>query len=204
MVRVWRSALLHLCQYVFPHVKPRWQPPNHSHLLLRVSGMHCRIICRPSQLFLFSEELSNIIYSCLLTLTVVQNLVWSNQLNVSHFVIQCQLLPSHSLQIPCRPSKRVPSERLRLVKRFISHKLHTGAWGIFVLFQFNSIQFRYLHAPTYKLSRWRARRTQKTWSPGGGLQEKKWVFNLILKLFSERPGSRRCTGSAFQAADDAK
>ena len=26
----------------------------------------------------------------------------------------------------------------------------------------NSIQFRYLHAPTYKLSRWRARRTQKT------------------------------------------
>ena len=29
-------------------------------------------------------------------LTVVQKLVWSNQLNVSHFVIQCQLLPSHS------------------------------------------------------------------------------------------------------------
>ena len=45
---------------------------------------------------LFLEVLSNIIYSCLLTLTVVQNLVWSNQLNVSHFVIQCQLLPSHS------------------------------------------------------------------------------------------------------------
>ena len=56
----------------------------------------CRIICRLSKLFLFLEELSNIIYSCLLTLTVVQNLVWSNQLNVSHFVIQCQLLPSHS------------------------------------------------------------------------------------------------------------
>ena len=112
------SALL-LCQYVFPHVKPPWQPPNHSHLLLRVPGMHCRVICRPSQLFLFLEELSNIIYSCLLTLTVVQNLVWSNQLNVSRFVIQCQLLPSHSPQIPCRPSKCVPSERLRLVKRFI-------------------------------------------------------------------------------------
>ena len=64
--------------------------------ILRVSGMHCPIICCPSQLFLFLEELSNIIYSCLLTLTVVQNLVWSNQLNVSHFVIQCQLLPSHS------------------------------------------------------------------------------------------------------------
>ena len=72
-----------------PHVKPPWQSPNHFHLLLRVSGMHCRIICHPSQLFQFLEELSNIIYSCLLTLTVVQNLVWSNQLNVSYFVIQC-------------------------------------------------------------------------------------------------------------------
>ena len=62
------------------------------------------------------EELSNIIYSCLLTLTVVQNLVRSNQLNVSHFVIQRQLLPLHSPEIPCRPSKGVPPERLRLVE----------------------------------------------------------------------------------------
>ena len=85
------------------------------------------------QLFLFLEELSNIIYSCLLTRTVVQNLVWSNQLDVSHFVIQCQLLPSHSPQITCRPSKRIPSERLRLVKRFISHRLHTGTRGNLVL-----------------------------------------------------------------------
>ena len=75
MFRREHSALLHLCQCVFPHVKPPWQSPNHFHLLLRVSGMHCPIICRPSQLFLFLEELSNIIYSCLLTLTVVQNLV---------------------------------------------------------------------------------------------------------------------------------
>ena len=81
----------------------------------------------------FRRALKHIIYSCLLTLTVVPNLVWSNQLNVSHFVIQRQLLPSHSPQIPCRPSKRVPSERLRLVKRFISHRLHTGAWGNLVL-----------------------------------------------------------------------
>ena len=124
MYRREHSALLHLCQYVFPHVKPPWQSPNHSHLLLRVSGMHCWIICRPPQLFLFLEELSNIICSCLLTPTVFQNLVWSNQLNVSHFVIQCQLLPSHCPQIPCRPSKCIPSERLRLVKRFISHRLH--------------------------------------------------------------------------------
>ena len=61
------------------------------------------------------EELSSITYSCLLTLTVVQNLVWSNQHNVSHFVIQCQLLPPHSPWIPCRPSNSIPSERLRLV-----------------------------------------------------------------------------------------
>ena len=52
---------------------------------------------------------------------------------LSHFVIQCQLLPSHSPQTPCRPSKCVSSERLRLVKRFISHRLHTGAWGNLVL-----------------------------------------------------------------------
>ena len=127
------SALLHLCQYVFPHVIPSWQRPNHFHQLLQISGMHCQIIWHPSQLFRLLEELSNIIYSCLLTLTVLQNLVRSDQLNVSHFVIQRQLLPSHSLEIPCRPSKGVPSERLRLVKRFISHRLHTGAWGNLVL-----------------------------------------------------------------------
>ena len=71
--------------------------------------------------------LSNITCSCLLTLTVVRNLVRSNQLNLSRFVIHHQLLPSHSSEMPCRPSKGVPSERLRLVKGFISHRLHTGA-----------------------------------------------------------------------------
>ena len=88
----------------------------HFHLLLQIFEMHCQIICLPFQLFLLLEELSNITYSCLFTLTVVQNLVRSNQLNVSHFVIQHQLLPSHSLEIPCRPSKGVPSECLRLVE----------------------------------------------------------------------------------------
>ena len=113
----WRehSALLHLCQYVFPLVKPPWQPPNPFHLLLQISGMHCQIICRPIQLFLLLEELSNITYSSLLTLTVVRNLVRLNQLNVSHFVIQRQLLPSHRLETPCRPSKGIPSERLRSI-----------------------------------------------------------------------------------------
>ena len=65
---------------------------------------------------LLLEELSNIIYSCWLTLTVVQNLARSNQLNVSPLVMQRQLLPSHSPEIPCRPAKSVPSERLRSVK----------------------------------------------------------------------------------------
>ena len=37
-----------------------------------------------------------------------------------------------------------------------------------------------------------------------GNQHKNRVFNLALKLFNESSGSRRCTGSAFQAADEAK
>ena len=77
------------------------------HLLLQTSGIHCQIIFRPFQFFLLLEELSNIIYFCLLTLTVVQNLARSNQLNVSHLVRQCQLLPLHSSEIPCRSAKSV-------------------------------------------------------------------------------------------------
>ena len=128
--------LINLCQYVFPHVKPPWQPPNHFHLLLRVSGMHCQNICRPSQLFWLLEELSNIIYSCLLTLTVVQNLVRSNQLN--DFVIQYHATTATALlgnaMPPIYSCKGVPSERLRLVKRFIPHRLHTGPWVNLVLY----------------------------------------------------------------------
>ena len=110
-----------------PSEKPPLQPPNHCHLLLQISGTHCQIICHPFRLFLLLEELSNITCSCLLTLTVVRNLVRSNQLNLSRFVIHRQLLSSHSPETPCRPSEGVPSERLRLVKWFISHRLHTGA-----------------------------------------------------------------------------
>ena len=127
MYRREHSALLQPCQSVFPHVKPPLQSSNHFHLLLLISGMHCQIICHPFQPFLLLEELSNITYSCLLTLTVVRNLVRSNQLNVSHFVIHRQILLSHNPKIPCRPSEGVPSERLWLVKWFISHRLHTGA-----------------------------------------------------------------------------
>ena len=84
--------------------------------LLQVFGIHCQTICLPFQLFLFLEELSNITYSSSLTLTVVQNLARSNQLNVSHFVIQRQLLLLRHPETPCRPSKGVPSERLRLAE----------------------------------------------------------------------------------------
>ena len=107
------SSVLSIC---VPPRKPPLQPPNHFHLLLQISGTHCQIICHPFRLFLLLEELSNITCSCLLTLTVVRNLVRSNQLNLSRFVIHRQLLPSHSPEIPCRPSKGVPPERLRLVK----------------------------------------------------------------------------------------
>ena len=116
MYRHEHFALLHRCQYVFPHEKPPWLTLNHFHLLLQTSGIHCQIIFRPFQLFLLLEELSNIIYSCLLTLTVVQNLARLDQLSVSRLVMQHQLLPLHSPEIPCRPAKGVPSERLRLVK----------------------------------------------------------------------------------------
>ena len=115
MYRREHSALLQFCLYVFPHVKPL-SPPNHFHLLLQIYGTHCQVICHPFRLFLLLEELSNITCSCLLTLTVVQNLVRSNQLNLSRFLIHRQLLPSHISEIPCCPSKGVPSERLRLVK----------------------------------------------------------------------------------------
>ena len=116
MCRCEHSALLRLSQYAFLHVKPPWKLPNLFHLLLQIFGIHCQTIFLPFQLFLFLEELSNITYSSLLTLTVVQNLVRSNQLNVSHFVIQRQLLPQRRPETPCRPSKSVPSERLRLVE----------------------------------------------------------------------------------------
>ena len=92
MYRRDHSALFRVSQFAFLHVKPPLQLPNHFHLLLQISGMLCQTICLPFQLFLLLEELSNITYSSSLTLTVVQNLARSNQLNVSHFVIQRQLL----------------------------------------------------------------------------------------------------------------
>ena len=78
---------------------------------------------RPSQLFRFLEELSNIIYSCLLTLTVVQNLVWSNQLNISHFMIQRQLLSLHSPEISCHPSKGVNLVLLTYIVPLVSNPI---------------------------------------------------------------------------------
>ena len=87
MYRREHSALLRLCQYVFIHVKQPWQHPNPFHLLLQIFEMHCQIICRSFQLFLLLEELSNITYSSLLTLTVVQNLVRSNQATLAYWIL---------------------------------------------------------------------------------------------------------------------
>ena len=90
--------------------------PVSAAILSCISHPKICTICLPVQLFLLLEELSNITYSYSLTPTVAQNLVWSNQLSLSRFVTKRQLLPSHSLETPCRPSKGIPSERIRLVE----------------------------------------------------------------------------------------
>ena len=86
------SALLRPCQYMFLYAKPPWQPLDRFRLSHQKFGMHCRVIFRPSQLFLLSEEPSNTIFSCLLILTV-GHLVASRHLNVPRFVIRHHLLP---------------------------------------------------------------------------------------------------------------
>ena len=80
-------CLLFLC------AKPLWQPLDPFRLSRREFGMHCRVIFRPSQLFLPLEELSKTIFSLVLILTV-GHLVASRHLNVSRFVIRHHLLPS--------------------------------------------------------------------------------------------------------------
>ena len=73
--------------------------------------------------------------------------------------------------IMCDASGRQKSEMAthqREILMFVSRHLgfltylasHTVQNSFSEFFQFNSIQFRYLHAPNYKLSRWRARRTK--------------------------------------------
>ena len=87
------SAPRHPCQYVFLCAKPPWQPLDRFRRSHQKFGMHYRVIFRPSQLFLLSEELSNTIFSCLLILTV-GHLVASRHPNVSRFVIRHHLLSS--------------------------------------------------------------------------------------------------------------
>ena len=87
------SAPHHPCQYVFLCAKPPWQPLDRFRRSHQKFGMHCRVIFRPSQLFLLSEELSNTIFSCLLILTV-GHLEASRHPNVSRFMIRHHLLPS--------------------------------------------------------------------------------------------------------------
>ena len=127
------SALLQLCVYVFPPRKTIIATSkSFSSVALNMWNSMPNHLSE-FQVFLLLEELSNITYSCLLTMTVVQNLVRLNQLNLSRCVIHLQLLLSHSSEIPCHPSKGVPSERLRLVKGFISPWLRTGAYVTLVL-----------------------------------------------------------------------
>ena len=66
--------------------------------------------------------------------------------------------------------------------------------------QFNSVQFS---TDTCKLINIALARTTNKLNAQLG-SGKKRVFNLVLKLFSDSSGLRRCTGSAFQAADEAK
>ena len=106
--------------------------------------MHCLIICRPFQLFLLLEELSNITHSCLLILTVVQNLVSSNQLNVSNFVIQCQARKHHAAHL-----NEFHLSAYDLLKWVISHRQHTGACVTLYLFIY---LFIYLNILCYSLT----------------------------------------------------
>ena len=46
--------LLLPCQYVFLPEKPRWQSPNHFHLLPHIFGINCHVIFHPFPLFLLS------------------------------------------------------------------------------------------------------------------------------------------------------
>ena len=77
------------------------------------------ISCHTAQAkFLFFQPIfNNITYSCLLILTVVQNLVRSNQLNVSLFVIQHHRVPTVMDRIPyraqCRISHKLIEDLLR-------------------------------------------------------------------------------------------
>ena len=55
-----------LCQYVFICAIPSWQPIDRSRPSHQKFGMHCRVIFRPSQLFLLLEKFWNTIFlACL-------------------------------------------------------------------------------------------------------------------------------------------
>ena len=51
----------------------------------------------------------------------------------------------------CLPQITLPTRITTRTATLIDHIIYS--------IQFNSIQYRHLHAPTYKISRWRARRT---------------------------------------------
>ena len=86
-----------------------------------------RYICRPSQLFLFLEELSNIIYSCLL---IPDSSAKSGMIKPAQCISLRDTVPTTAIAQPVNTMppiyNSVPSERLRLVKRFVSHRLRMG------------------------------------------------------------------------------
>ena len=87
-----------------------------SSVAYQTTGIHYQIISRPFQLFLLLEELSNIIFSACL---YPDSNVESGKIKPAQCITLCgravrapTILPSHSQEIPYRPAKGVPSERL--------------------------------------------------------------------------------------------
>ena len=130
MYRHEHSALLQLCQSVIPHVKPPLQPPNHFHLLLQISGMHCQIICPHLSSIPTLAGFRRALKHHLFLLAYPDSSAKSGKIKPAQCISLRDTVPTTATAPPgitMPPIWRVPSERLQLVKWFISHRLHTGA-----------------------------------------------------------------------------
>ena len=99
MFRREHSALLHRCQYVFPHVKPSWL--NLNRFASNIWNALPNHLTNSFHLFLLFKKLSNINLFLLAyhDSSAKSGNTRSNQLNVSHFMILRQLLLLHSPDI---------------------------------------------------------------------------------------------------------
>ena len=70
------------------------------------------------------------------------HMVNKEKLLVSQLKKSSIMVVEYCRSIPRRPSKGVPSERLLLVKWFISHRLHTGHWGNLVLHTYCRVSWK--------------------------------------------------------------